>query len=86
MTATSAERPSARKAKEKENRQPDFVVRAKTGPGGKDWSTIGYGWNRDRGEGLSVKLHSLPIGDDWKGNLKLLPPYVEDDGDDAAPE
>lgn len=83
MTATTSERSSTRRAKEKEARQPDYVVRVRTGPGGKDWSTIGYAWTRDRGEGISVKLHSLPIGDEWKGNLKLLPPYAEDDGYDG---
>ena len=27
------------------------------------------------------KLNAIPIGEHWKGVLKLLPPYVEDDGD-----
>ena len=33
-----------------ESRQPDFVTRAKTGPGRKEWSTVGYAWRRDKGE------------------------------------
>jgi len=26
-----------------------------------------------------VKLNAIPIGEHWKGALKLLPPYAEDD-------
>lgn len=62
-----------------ESRQPDYVVRAKTGPGNKEWSTVGSAWNRDNGAGISVKLNAIPIGEHWKGVLKLLPPYAEDD-------
>lgn len=67
--------------KKSEARQPDYVVRAKTGPGSKEWSTVGSAWKRDNGEGVSVKLNAIPIGEHWKGVLKLLPPYVEDEGD-----
>ena len=67
--------------KKMDTRQPDFVVRAKTGPGSKEWSTVGSAWKRDKGEGFSVKLNAIPIGEHWKGVLKLLPPYVEDDSD-----
>ena len=63
-------------------RQTDFVVRAKTGPGNKEWSTVGSAWKRDNGEGISVKLNAIPIGEHWRGMLKLLPPYVEDDSGD----
>ena len=69
-----------------DNRQPDYVVRAKTGPGRKEWSTVGSAWKRDNGEGISVKLHSMPIGPHWNGVLKLLPPYVADDPSDASGE
>jgi hypothetical protein len=49
----------------------------------------GIAWTRDarreRGEGFSVKLNSIPIDSDWNGVLKLLPPYAEDEaGDDSA--
>ena len=64
-----------------EPRQPDFVVRAKTGPGVKEWSTVGSAWRRDNGAGFTIKLNAIPIGEHWKGVLKLLPPYVEDDGE-----
>src|SRR5665213_2449154 len=67
-----------------EPRQPEFVVRAKTGPGRKEWATIGYAWKRERGEGFSIKLNTMPIGNHWNGVLKLLPPYVEEDGDDGV--
>ena len=66
-----------------EGRPPDFVVRAKTGPGNKEWSTVGSAWKRDNGEGFSVKLNAIPIGEHWKGVLKLLPPYSDDAGDDS---
>ena len=82
MTVATADRPSSRKAREKEPRQPDFVVRAKTGPGRKDWATLGYAWARENGGGFSVKLNALPIGNEWGGVLKLLPPYADEDGDD----
>jgi hypothetical protein len=76
MTATTTERSSSRKPREKESRQPDFVVRAKTGPGRKDWTTLGYAWARENGEGFSVKLNAMPIGTEWGGVLKLLPPFA----------
>ena len=65
--------------KKSESRLPDYVVRAKTGPGNKEWSTVGSAWNRDNGEGISVKLNAIPIGEHWKGILKLLPPYAADE-------
>lgn len=71
----------SRRTKKVEVRQPDFVVRAKTGPGRKDWSTLGFAWRRENGEGFSIKLNTMPIGSHWNGVLKLLPPYAE--GDDA---
>jgi hypothetical protein len=65
--------------KKSDSRPPDYVVRAKTGPGNKEWSTVGSAWNRDNGEGISVKLNAIPIGEHWKGVLKLLPPYAADE-------
>ena len=73
-TATQATR------KKSESRPPDYVVRAKTGPGNKEWSTVGSAWKRDNGDGISVKLNAIPIGEHWKGILKLLPPYDADEG------
>jgi hypothetical protein len=76
---------SSRQRERDEARQPDFVVRAKTGPGRRDWATLGYAWRRERGEGFSIKLNTMPIGDHWNGVLKLLPPYeAEADGEDPG--
>ena len=72
---------STQTRKKSDARQPDYVVRAKSGPGSKEWSTVGSAWKRDKGEGFSIKLNAIPIGEHWKGVLKLLPPYVEDDGE-----
>ena len=80
MTAT--ERTPTHARARQEPRQPDFVVRAKTGPGTKDWATVGYAWRREHGEGFSVKLNTVPIGNFWDGKLKLLPPF----DDEAAGE
>ena len=85
MTATTLNRPSARQTRERDDRQPDFVVRAKTGPGRKDWATLGYAWRREHGEGFSIKLNALPIGSHWGGVLKLLPPFSnEHEGPDEG--
>ena len=43
------------------SRQPDFVVRAKTGPAeGLDDARLCLG--RESGEGFSMKLNAMPIG------------------------
>ena len=78
------ERSSPHQRERDDARQPDFVVRAKTGPGRKEWTTIGHAWRRERGEGFSIKLNAMPIGDHWKGVLKLLPPYDDDDVGDPG--
>ena len=62
-------------------RDPDYVVRAKTGNGNRDWSTVGVAWNCNNNEGVSIKLNSIPIGGNWDGVLKVLPalaPYDDD--------
>ena len=79
--ATDAAAPKARKAKR--NTEPAFVVRAKCGPSNNAWVTLGFAWARENGEGFSVKLNALPIGNDWNGVLKLLPPYEA--GEDNPP-
>ena len=78
------ERSAQRQGRREDANQPEFVVRAKTGPGRKEWATIGYAWKRERGEGFSIKLNTMPIGNHWNGVLKLLPPYVEEDPDDGS--
>lgn len=69
---------NARRGEEK--REIDFFVRAKTGPGRRDWSNIGVAFSRRNGEpGFSIKLNTLPISRDWEGTLVLVPPYVAED-------
>jgi uncharacterized protein (DUF736 family) len=80
---SQVEQMAQRPGQKSDTNQPDFVVRAKTGPGRKEWSTIGYAWKRERGEGFSVKLNTMPIGSNWNGVLVLLPPYADDDAGDA---
>jgi hypothetical protein len=74
--------PKGRKAKR--NTEPAFVVRAKCGPSNNAWATLGFAWERENGQGYSIKLNALPIGTEWNGVLKLLPPYEA--GEDDAPE
>lgn len=74
--------PASKARKPKRNTEPAFVVRAKCGPNSNAWVTLGYAWARENGEGFSVKLNALPIGNEWNGVLKLLPPY-EAEAEDA---
>jgi hypothetical protein len=62
-----------------EKREIAFFVRAKTGPGARDWSPVGVAFARRNGEpGFTVKLNTLPIGE-WSGALVLVPPFVQED-------
>ena len=79
---TDAPAPKGRKAKR--NTEPAFVVRAKCGPSSNAWVTLGFAWARENGEGYSVKLNALPIGNEWNGVLKLLPPYEGGGGGQCA--
>jgi hypothetical protein len=79
---SNVDKTSTQARRRSESRPPDFVVRAKTGPGSREWSTVGSAWRRDDGEGFTVKLSAIPIGEYWKGALKLLPPYVGDESED----
>jgi hypothetical protein len=68
-----------RRGRENDRREVEFYVRAKTGPGRKDWTTIGVALKRRNDEpGFSVKLNTLPISKDWDGGLVLVPPYQEE--------
>ncbi|MGB9118773.1 hypothetical protein [Bradyrhizobium sp.] len=72
--------PSTRRGREEERREVEFYVRAKTGPGKRDWTTIGVALKRRNDEpGFSIKLNTLPITKDWDGGLVLVPPYQEGD-------
>jgi hypothetical protein len=66
--------------REEEKREVAFYVRAKTGPGPKDWSQVGVAFERkDNKPGFTIKLNTLPISKDWNGALVLVPPFVEED-------
>ena len=61
-----------------EKREVAFYVRAKTGPGSRDWSPVGVCFARKNGEGFTPKLNTLPIDRNWNGTLVLVPPFVEE--------
>lgn len=71
---------SVRRGQQNEKREIDYFVRTKTGPGRREWSTIGVGFKRRNGDpGFTIKLNTLPISKDWDGSLVLVPPFVEED-------
>jgi hypothetical protein len=71
---------NARRGREEDKREVEFYVRAKTGPGKRDWTTIGVALKRRNDEpGFSVKLNTLPISKDWDGGLVLVPPFQAED-------
>lgn len=56
-----------------------FYVRAKSGPGPRDWTGIGVAFARKDGKpGFSIKLNVLPIAG-WNGAMVLVPPLVDED-------
>jgi hypothetical protein len=61
-----------------EERQPMYVVRAPDGTKRGRWVTVGYAWALRNGEGISIKLNSIPVGS-WDGALVCLPPLQQDD-------
>lgn len=70
-----------RRGQQGEKREVAFYVRAKTGPGVRDWSPVGVAFARKNNEpGFTVKLNSLPIaGSGWNGALVLVPPFADED-------
>ena len=78
MTETPA-RDRRRGQQTSERREIAFFVRAKTGPGPRDWSAVGVAFARKNAEpGYTIKLNTLPIGE-WSGALVLVPPFAEQD-------
>ena len=74
---------SARRGRDEDKREVDYFVRAKTGPGRRDWTTIGVAFTRRNGEpGFSIKLNTLPIDKNWNGSLILVPPLVDEVDED----
>jgi hypothetical protein len=80
MSSIDSSTRTPRRGQPVERRPVDFFVRAKTGPGPRDWTGVGVAFKRRNGEpGFSVKLNTLPISKDWNGVLVLVPPFVEED-------
>ena len=52
--------------------KPVYIARAKQSPDSEFMTTIGAAWPFNEGDGLVVKLHSVPT--DWKGDFILVPP------------
>lgn len=74
---------STRRGRDEDKREVDYYVRAKTGPGRRDWTTIGVAFTRRNNEpGFTIKLNTLPIDKNWNGSLILVPPLVEEADDD----
>jgi len=70
---------------QQDRRDIAFFVRAKTGPGTRDWSAVGVAFERRGGEvGYTIKLNTLPIDRNWNGTLVLVPPF--EDGDEIREE
>jgi hypothetical protein len=68
-----------RRGQQPEKREVAFYVRAKTGPGSRDWSPVGVAFARRNDEpGFTIKLNTLPISG-WNGAMVLVPPFAQED-------
>ena len=65
---------AAAQGQDQEKRRPAYIVRAKVGPRDGNWATIGAVWPRKAGEGFVLKLHTLPLSNDWGGLATMKPP------------
>lgn len=74
-----------KQSRSEEDRQPSYVVRAPDFSRKGRWVTVGYAWPLKSGDGLSVKLNSIPVGS-WDGALVLLPPLQATDRAEASGE
>lgn len=73
----------AREAKQLRPRdnKPDFVVRAPHPNLRGRWVTLGAAWQKTLDDGqvaYSVKLNTVPVGNQWDGTPMLLPPLNGD--------
>ena len=67
-----------RRPQPQEKREIAFYVRAKTGPGTRDWTPVGVAFARKNGEpGFTIKLNTLPISG-WNGAMVMVPPFADD--------
>ena len=68
----------AKKAKqepvEEKSGQPDYVARARQSADSSYYVTIGAAWKKtgEKGEFISVKINSQPVG--WDGSFLLMKP------------
>jgi hypothetical protein len=77
--STDTDTRTQRRGQTAEPRPIAFFVRAKTGPGPRDWSPVGVCFARKNNlPGYTIKLNTLPIGP-WSGALVLVEPFVQDD-------
>lgn len=76
MSTDTDTRP-VRRGQQAERREIAFYVRAKTGPGPRDWSPVGVAFARKNDQpGFTVKLNTLPISG-WNGAMVLVPPLED---------
>jgi hypothetical protein len=88
MSMTDAPTRQTRRGQQQpDKREIAFYVRAKTGPGPRDWSAVGVCFARKNGQpGYTIKLNTWPIdAASFKGALVLVPPFAaEDEVDDPV--
>jgi hypothetical protein len=63
------------KGEQAKGSKPVYIARAKQSPDSEYMNTIGAAWPFNEGDGLVVKLHSVPT--DWKGDFILVTPKDE---------
>lgn len=72
-----------------EKRLPDYTVRARVGPGMKDWMRVGSAWKGETREGnevITVVLGALPVSINNRVTLKLLIPLEPEEQAPVLPE
>lgn len=57
--------------------KPDFLAKAKQSKESEFFNIIGAAWRWKQGDGLVVKLQTIPVGD-WDGSFILTPPRDDD--------
>lgn len=83
MEGSISQRARAGVRRTREDRQPDYVVRARSG---RAWAQIGAAW-KGREEGnvvVSVRINAIPVGFD--GVIKIMLPIEEEPSDEQTGE
>ena len=57
--------------------KPIYTVRARQEPDSEYMTTVGSAWKFKKGEGLVVKIHSMPVN--WDGSFILVTPFEKDE-------